>query len=79
MGYFLLYEGMLDSVITARDKYLTPGGVILPNDCYMHLFAISDEERYFFKEISNRSSSFYKLNVGARSLSCHLLIKINNE
>ena len=45
MGYFLLYEGMLDSVIAARDKYLSPGGLILPNDCFMHLFAISDEDR----------------------------------
>ena len=26
MGYFLLYESMLDSVIWARDKYLSPGG-----------------------------------------------------
>ena len=26
MGYFLLYESMLDSVIWARDKYLAPGG-----------------------------------------------------
>ena len=56
MGYFLLYEGMLDSVIAARDKYLSPGGLILPNDCKMHLFAISDEERYgktidFWKDV----------------------------
>jgi len=56
MGYFLLYEGMLDSVISARDKYLSPGGLILPNDCYMHLFAISDEDRYektidFWKDV----------------------------
>lgn len=46
MGYFLLYEGMLDSVISARDKYLKPGGLVLPNDCFMYLFAISDEEHY---------------------------------
>lgn len=24
MGYFLLFESMLDSVLFARDKYLTP-------------------------------------------------------
>ncbi len=30
MGYFLLYESMLDSVIYARDKYLKPGGLMLP-------------------------------------------------
>ena len=54
MGYFLLYEGMLDSVISARDKYLSPGGLILPNHCLMHLFAISDMERY------NKTISFWK-------------------
>jgi len=46
MGYFLLFEGMLDSVLAARDKYLAPGGTILPNRCSIHLSAISDPERY---------------------------------
>ena len=54
MGYFLLYEGMLDSVISARDKYLSPGGLVLPNHCLMHLFAISDMERY------NKTINFWK-------------------
>lgn len=27
MGYFLLYEGMLDSVLTARDRWLAPDGI----------------------------------------------------
>jgi hypothetical protein len=27
MGYCLLYEAMLDTVIFARDKYLAPGGL----------------------------------------------------
>ena len=31
MGYFLLYESMLDSVLWARDKYLAPGGKMLPD------------------------------------------------
>ena len=30
MGYFLLYESMLDSVLWARDKYLIQGGKMLP-------------------------------------------------
>lgn len=28
MGYFLLYEGMLDTVLCARDKWLAPGGIV---------------------------------------------------
>ena len=31
MGYALLYESMLDSVLDARDKYLRAGGYMLPD------------------------------------------------
>ena len=32
MGYFLLYESMLDSILWARDKYLVKeGGKMLPD------------------------------------------------
>ena len=31
MGYCLLYEAMLDSVIYARDKYLKPSGLMVPS------------------------------------------------
>jgi hypothetical protein len=30
MGYFLLYESMLDTVLLARDKYLAPNGHLSP-------------------------------------------------
>lgn len=46
MGYFLLFEGMLDSVIYARDKYLKTGGSILPNRCTMSIVGLGDEERH---------------------------------
>lgn len=46
MGYFLLFEGMLDSVIHARDKYLKPGGLLLPNRCTINLLGLGDEERH---------------------------------
>lgn len=42
MGYFLLYESMLNSVIFARDKWLTPGGIILPDKASMYIAAIED-------------------------------------
>ena len=63
MGYFLLYEGMLDSVIAARDKYLSPGGLILPNYCSISIFAISDEERYL------KTIDYWK-NVYGFKMSC---------
>lgn len=46
MGYFLLFEGMLDSVIAARDRFLVPGGMVLPNRCTISLVAVSDPDRY---------------------------------
>ena len=33
MGYFLLYESMLDTVIVARDRWLVKDGLILPDKC----------------------------------------------
>ncbi|WFD05831.1 type I protein arginine methyltransferase [Malassezia vespertilionis] len=44
MGYFLLYESMLDTVLLARDKYLAPGGVMLPDHATLYLSAIEDQE-----------------------------------
>ena len=42
MGYFLLYESMLDSVLWARDKYLVKGGKMLPDKIHMYIAAIED-------------------------------------
>jgi protein arginine N-methyltransferase 1 len=44
MGYFLLYESMLDTVIWARDRWLRPGGLVFPDRCTLHLLAIEDAE-----------------------------------
>ena len=43
MGYFLLYESMLDSVLLAADKWLIKNGLILPDQCSVSLVAIHDE------------------------------------
>ena len=44
MGYFLLYEGMLDTVLRARDKYLVPGGKMLPDVAKIYIAAIEDSQ-----------------------------------
>ncbi|KAN0062777.1 hypothetical protein ACQY0O_004972 [Thecaphora frezii] len=44
MGYFLLYECMLPSVLYARDRYLAPEGILAPSHCRMTLAAVEDEE-----------------------------------
>ncbi|KQJ89935.1 hypothetical protein BRADI_4g28570v3 [Brachypodium distachyon] len=44
MGYFLLFENMLDTVLYARDKWLVDDGVVLPDKASLHLTAIEDAE-----------------------------------
>ena len=44
MGYFLLYESMLDTIIYARDKYLVSDGLILPDRVTLNLIAIEDSQ-----------------------------------
>lgn len=42
MGYFLLYESMLDTVLYARDKYLNPNGLIFPDKATIFVAGIED-------------------------------------
>ena len=42
MGYFLLYESMLDSVLWARDKYLVKGVKMLPDRAQVFIAALED-------------------------------------
>lgn len=51
MGYCLLYEAMLDSVIWARDKYLRPDGLMIPSHMNMWVAPMSDPE-YVMDHIS---------------------------
>ncbi|KAA1472227.1 S-adenosyl-L-methionine-dependent methyltransferase [Dentipellis sp. KUC8613] len=46
MGYALLYESMLDSVLHARDRFLKPGGVMAPSECKMNLVLCEGSEIY---------------------------------
>ncbi|XP_028114911.1 probable protein arginine N-methyltransferase 1 [Camellia sinensis] len=44
MGYFLLFENMLNTVLYARDKWLVSNGVVLPDKASLYLTAIEDAE-----------------------------------
>ncbi|GAA6019815.1 hypothetical protein JCM11491_000281 [Sporobolomyces phaffii] len=43
MGYCLLYECMLDSVLLARDKYLAPNGLMVPSQTSILLSAYAGQ------------------------------------
>lgn len=68
MGYFLLFEGMLDSVIFARDHFLKPGGLMLPSRCNVSLVALGDEQRHneyiaFWKNVYGYDMSIMQAEV----------------
>nr|XP_023906587.1 protein arginine N-methyltransferase 1.1-like isoform X2 [Quercus suber] len=44
MGYFLLFENMLNTVLHGRDKWLVDDGVVLPDKTSLYLTAIEDAE-----------------------------------
>ncbi|XP_061564794.1 protein arginine N-methyltransferase 3 [Cololabis saira] len=46
MGYFLLFESMLDSVLYARDLYLADGGSVYPDLCNISLAAVGDTQKH---------------------------------
>ncbi|KAL9622402.1 MAG: hypothetical protein Q9160_003246 [Pyrenula sp. 1 TL-2023] len=43
MGYCLLYEAMLDSVLWARDHYLAPDGLMVPSSASLRITPFADE------------------------------------
>lgn len=44
MGYALVYESMLESVLFARDKWLKEGGIMMPDKTTMYVTAIEDRQ-----------------------------------
>ncbi|KAI5450050.1 hypothetical protein NCC49_003812 [Naganishia albida] len=44
MGYMLLYEAMLDSVLHARDRFLAPGGLMVPSQTRIILAGITGQQ-----------------------------------
>ncbi|CDO72229.1 hypothetical protein BN946_scf184970.g81 [Trametes cinnabarina] len=64
MGYALLYESMLDSVISARDRFLRPdGGIMAPSQSKM-MFALC-EAGELFKERIGFWSDVYGFDLSA--------------
>ena len=61
MGYFLLYESMLDCVLFARDKWLKKDGIMFPDRAQMFLAAIEDKN-YKHRKI-NSWNNIYGFNM----------------
>ena len=57
MGYFLLYESMLDCVLFARDKWLKKDGYMFPDRAQMFLAGVEDKN-YKRKKINSWKNIF---------------------
>ena len=55
IGYFLLFERMLPSVLKVRDKYLKEGGVMIPQRAKICIAGASEEINSY--EISLRGQN----------------------
>lgn len=79
MGYCLLYESMLPSVIAARDKYMRPGGTMWPNRARMFITGLED------KTFAKRKFGFwddicgFKLTATKRCALCEPLVETAPE
>jgi 2-polyprenyl-3-methyl-5-hydroxy-6-metoxy-1,4-benzoquinol methylase len=51
MGYMLLRESMLDSVIRARNKWLKPGGSLFPSHATLYFSPLTFEEDRLSKQV----------------------------
>ncbi|KAK1239539.1 hypothetical protein MKX07_000993 [Trichoderma sp. CBMAI-0711] len=51
MGYCLLYEAMLPSVLYARDRYLKPDGLLVPSSATLWMAPVQDAD-YMMEHIS---------------------------
>lgn len=69
MGYILLRESMLDSVIRARNKWLNPGGCMFPSHATMYFAAISyeDDRESKYDEYTNSMAEWEKFSGQMKS------------
>ncbi|KAJ6256293.1 Apyrase [Drechslerella dactyloides] len=77
MGYCLLYEAMLDSVLYARDKYLAPDGLMVPSECRLMVAAMHDSDYmndnvYFWNNVYGFRMSAMKERVREDVVIAHL-------
>ena len=72
MGYFLLYESMLETVLYARDRYLSADGLIFPDKATLYIAGIEDGDYKEEKIGCKLQRNFFPR--ASDSLTCRLLV-----
>ncbi|NP_001087520.1 protein arginine N-methyltransferase 6 [Xenopus laevis] len=78
MGYALMYESMLPSVIYARDKWLKPGGIILPSAADLFIAPINDRVVESRLDFWNEVKGLYGVDMSCMRPFAHSCI-MNKE
>ena len=47
IGYFLLFERMLPSVLSVRDRYLNKGGIMIPQRARMYIAGVAEDDNSY--------------------------------
>ncbi len=47
IGYFLLFERMLPSVLSVRDRYLKKGGIMIPQRARMYIAGVAEDDNSY--------------------------------
>jgi len=76
MGYFLLFESMLDTVIYCRDTFLSENGCLYPDKCDISLVALDDDDLYQSKVSFWNGVYGYKMGAMKKSVIEEPLIAI---
>ncbi|KAG8187974.1 hypothetical protein JTE90_025742 [Oedothorax gibbosus] len=66
MGYMLMYESMLPSLLLARDKWLKKDGNLFPEEVRIYISPISDPQEYEYSvEFWKKVEDAYKVDMSA--------------
>ena len=71
MGFVLVHERMLESYVAARDRFLKPGGIMMPTTGTIYVAPFSDDALYqeTLAKVRPRSGSLL-LRLDVASLKC---------
>ncbi|KAJ5390227.1 Ribosomal protein arginine N-methyltransferase rmt3 [Penicillium cataractarum] len=69
MGYALLFEAMFDSVIYARDRYLAPGGLMVPSHATLRVAPYADPD--FIASHISFWNNVYGFKMNSMQLNIH--------
>ena len=84
MGFYLLHESMLSSVLTARDKFLKPGGLMLPKTAKLYAAPVNMEdycnERFgFWTDVFGFSMNTFISAEAQSMLSAPVISEVKEE